>query len=85
MSGKNKHHPKVKCFISAVLSRIEYAEAYQETKVTLECYFLSILDGYSLAGLAEEEAVDKTIKQIGDPIKMGDELNLLESLYACVF
>ncbi len=82
MPGK-ENHPKVQCFINTVMSRFEFAEAYQETKATIECYLLSILDGYSLAGLAEEEAVDQAIKQAGDPIKIGDELNFLESLHVC--
>jgi hypothetical protein len=79
-----ENHPKVQLFINTVMSRFEFAEAYQETKATVECYLLSILDGYSLVGLPEEEAVDKAIKQVGDPVKMGDELNFLESLHACL-
>ena len=64
MTGK-KNHPKVQCFINTVMSRFEFVEAYHETKATVECYLHSILDGFSLEGLAEEDAVDQAIKQVG--------------------
>jgi len=82
--ARRKDHPKVQSFINTVMSRFEFAEAYHETKATVECYLHSILDEYCVAGLAEEDAVEQAIKQVGDPVKIGDELNYLESLHACL-
>ena len=63
------------------MSRFEFAEAYHETKATVECYLHSIFDQILAWRRAEEDAVEQAIKQVGDPVKIGDELNYLESLH----
>lgn len=69
-------HFKIKNYINEVCSFIKFKEAHGEVSKELVSHIEDIYDEYMNEGMAEEDALDKSISRMGSSEEVGKQLNL---------
>ena len=70
-----ENNNKIKIFLDEVCSHIKNKDAHEEITQEIKNHILEISCEYIEEGLSEEEAIDKAIARMGNPLGIGIELN----------
>ncbi|WP_350343345.1 FtsW/RodA/SpoVE family cell cycle protein [Proteinivorax tanatarense] len=62
-------------YLSKVCGEIKYKGVTDDISEEIESHICEIADSYIETGMDEDEAIQKAITQMGDPIQIGKELN----------
>jgi len=69
------NNPLIKNYIDEVCSSIKCREAHEDIALELENHIIETAEAYIEAGNNEEEALQKSISNMGDALILGKELN----------
>lgn len=70
-----ENNNKIKIFLDEVCNYIKNKDAHEEITQEIKNHILEISCEYIEDGLSEEEAIDKAIARMGNPLGIGIELN----------
>lgn len=62
-------------FIETVLGQIRYKKAHRVIQEELQSHIQELTEDYISEGMAEKEAMDRAVLQMGDPVKIGRQLH----------
>ncbi|SNS29480.1 cell division protein FtsW, lipid II flippase [Anaerovirgula multivorans] len=68
----NKH---ISNFLNKVSEQIQYKSVLGSISEELKSHIYELTDGYIEDGMSEDEAIQKAVKQMGNPVHIGKELN----------
>ena len=66
---------KVNIYMDTVCSCVKFREAHNEIRSEIETHLIDTVEEHVKEGSSREEAIDMTIKQMGDPLDLGRKLN----------
>jgi hypothetical protein len=66
---------KINEYIDAVCSEVNFHEAHNEIRMELENHITELAEEYIDSGLSIDEAINKSIIQMGDAAVVGKQLN----------
>lgn len=66
---------KVNIYMDTVCSCVKFREAHNEIRREIETHLIDTVEEHEKEGISREEAIDMTIKQMGDPLDLGRKLN----------
>ncbi|MEQ8236355.1 MAG: FtsW/RodA/SpoVE family cell cycle protein [Syntrophomonadaceae bacterium] len=72
--GINRNQ-KIVNYILEVCSRVKFRDIHQDVKLELAGHIEEIVEEFVIRGLSEEEAVDRSLAQMGDADLVGRQLN----------
>ena len=72
MRALNKH---ISEFLDRVCGEIKYKKIHDPISIELEGHIYDLMDGYIEDGMNRDEAAQKAVEQMGDPIQIGKELS----------
>ena len=68
-------HTNIKSYLDIVCEQIRYEKAHIIIKKELEEHITDQTDAFIAKGMEQETAIKKAIKEMGDPILVGTELD----------
>ena len=66
---------KVNIYMDTVCSCVKFRGAHNEIRSEIETHLIDTVEEHEKEGISREEAIDMTIKQMGDPLDLGRKLN----------
>lgn len=68
-------HKHVIQFLDKVCQQIKYKNAHKHISQELQGHISELADKYIEEGMGKDQAIEKAVKQMGDPINIGENLN----------
>lgn len=78
---KISDEPKVQEYINEVCCYIKLKDVHKQIKLELESHIEEAYDTFINEKISHEDAIDKALKNMGDPIEVGKKLNKAHSPY----
>lgn len=66
---------RVKIYMDTVCSCVKFKEAHSEIRSEIATHLIDTVEEHEKEGSTREEAIDMAIKQTGDPLEVGRQLN----------
>ncbi|WP_132994889.1 FtsW/RodA/SpoVE family cell cycle protein [Sporanaerobacter acetigenes] len=66
---------RIKIYMDTVCSCVKFREAHSEIRSEIATHLIDTVEEHEKEGSTKEEAIDMAIKQMGDPLEVGRQLN----------